>query len=215
MVNLRCSIVGDLLDWDLQSLVITTEAVLPMSWFTHPIGLLCWLSSPCDWSVSRGYDSWVICGIVLQVIYLFETCSPWLSPCTEGFDIMDWETVLPTLWFTCQIGLLWNCLLRVIKLLGGWPKLGLLFICLPRALLFFFKFASFLSIQRAFEPFQCSRTFFSSISGIETSWRAISIDYQLQVEVNSLIVFPPNWVILIILWLKSTQIWESGRIITW
>ena len=31
---------------------------------------------------------------------------------------------------------------------------------------FFFKFACFLSIQKVLEPFQCPRTFFSSISGI-------------------------------------------------
>ena len=71
------------------------------------------------------------------------------------------------------------------------------FSCLPAAALFF-KFASFLSIQRVFEPFQWPRTFFLSISGIKTSWRAINIDYPLHTEVNSLHVFPLNWVILII-----------------
>ena len=44
--------------------------------------------------------------------------------------------VLPTPRFTRPIGLLWNPLPRVKKLLGGWPKIGLLFIRLPAAALF-------------------------------------------------------------------------------
>ena len=112
--------------------------------------------------------------------------------------------VLPTPRFTCRIGLLSNRLPLVKKLLGRWPKIRLLFICLPLAA-FFFKFANFLSIQSVFEPFQWSRTFFSSISGIMTSWRAININYLLYGEVNNLIVFLPNWVIFIISLLKSTQ----------
>ena len=131
-----------------------------------------------------------------------------------------WHTVLPTLQFTRRIGLLWNRLLRVKILLGGWPKIGLLLIRLPAAALFFFffKLASFLSFQGVFEPFQCPRTFFASISGIKMSkmsWRAINIDYPLHGEVNNLIVFPPNWVVLIVLRLKNIQIWEIGRIIAW
>ena len=41
-----------------------------------------------------------------------------------------------------------------------------------------------------------------------------NIYYPLLAEVNNLIVFPPNWVILVILRLKSTQSWEIGRMIT-
>ena len=96
---------------------------------------------------------------------------------------------------------------------AGGLKLGYFSFVCPRQL-FFFKFASFLSIQRVFEPLQCPRTFFSSISGITTSYRAINIDNPLLAEVNNLIVFPPNWVISVILRLKSTQIWEIGRMIT-
>ena len=44
--------------------------------------------------------------------------------------------MLPTPQFTRPIGLLWNPLPRVKKLLGGWPKIGLLFIRLPAAALF-------------------------------------------------------------------------------
>ena len=47
------------------------------------------------------------------------------------------------------------------------------------------------------------------------SWKAINIDYPLNMEVNNLIVFLPNWVILIILQMKSTQILEIGCITTW
>ena len=65
------------------------------------------------------------------------------------------------------------------KLLGGWPKIGLLCIYLSsRGNSFIFRFDSFLlSIQRVFWVFS-------------------------------------NWVILIISLLKSTQIWESGHMIT-
>ena len=42
-----------------------------------------------------------------------------------------------------------------------------------------------------------SKNIYSSILGIKTSLRAINIDYPLHTEVDSLIVFPPNWVILI------------------
>ena len=91
---------------------------------------------------------------------------------------------------------------------AGGLKLGYFsFIC-PRRL-FFFKFVSFLSIQRVVEPCQCQRTFFSLISGIKTSWRAINIDYPLDAKVNNLIVFQPNWVI--ILGQKSTQTCEIGH----
>ena len=60
-------------------------------------------------------------------------------------------------------------------------------------------------LESFFEPFQWPKTFFSSI-----------YQYLLSTSCGRqhLIVFPPNWVILIILWLKSTKIWESGRMIT-
>ena len=58
----------------------------------------------------------------------------------------------------------------------------------PRQL-FFFKYATFPSIHRVFEPFQCPRTILSSISGIKTSRRAINIDYPLHRKINNLIVF--------------------------
>ena len=58
---------------------------------------------------------------------------------------------------------------------------------------------------------QSRKTFFSSISGIKTSWRAINMDYPYQVEVNNLIVLPPIWVNLDALLLNSTQILESGN----
>ena len=43
--------------------------------------------------------------------------------------------------------------------------------------------------KRVFEHFQCPRTFFSSISGVKMSWRAINIDYPPHPEVKNLIVF--------------------------
>ena len=54
---------------------------------------------------------------------------------------------------------------------------------------FFFKFDNFLSIQGVCEPFQCPRTFFLSNLRIETSWRAINIDYPLHAAVHNVINF--------------------------
>ena len=117
--------------------------------------------------------------------------------------------------FTRRIGLHWNRLPQVKTWLVGWPKFGLLFICLPAAALFSSNLPVSAQFREVFEPFQCPRTCFSSISGIKTSSSAINIDYPPHAEVINLIVFLPYWVILIILQPKSTQIWETGRIITW
>ena len=74
------------------------------------------------------------------------------------------HAVLPTPRFTRPIGLLWNRLPRVKKLLGGWPKIGLLFIRLPAAALFssnlpiscqFREFLSLINVQEhSFHQFQ-------------------------------------------------------------
>ena len=47
-----------------------------------------------------------------------------------------------------------------------------------------FKFASFLSIQICFEPFQCKRTSFPHEfkAGIKKSWRVTNVKFQLHVE---------------------------------
>ena len=122
--------------------------------------------------------------------------------------------MLPTPWFTRWIGLRYfeitchrskNCCPHSLKS-------GNLYICLPAEALLF-KYVSFLSIYRDFEPFQCWRTF-SSISGITTSWRAINNDYPVHAQVDNLIVFPPNWVFLVILLLKSTYffLWKLGEL---
>ena len=52
-----------------------------------------------------------------------------------------------------------------------------------------------------------SKNFLSSISVIKRSWRAISIDYPLH---QKFYCFLPNWVILVILLLKSILILETG-----
>ena len=44
--------------------------------------------------------------------------------------------------------------------------------------------------------------------------RIINMDYALFVDVNSFIVFPPNWVILVILPLESTQMWGNECVTT-
>ena len=60
----------------------------------------------------------------------------------------------------------------------------------------------------------CFHQFRARIQGLRRPGeQSISIIH-LHVEVNNVIVFPPNWVILIILGLKSTQIWEIRRVIT-
>ena len=112
--------------------------------------------------------------------------------------------------FTCPIGLLLKSPATgqkkqtVGRVTSNWAK--------SCSSSFFFQFASFMLIQRVFEPFQCPRTFFSSISGVKTSWRKIDINYPVYTGVNNQIVLPPNCVILFISWLKCTRI---GGIITW
>ena len=74
------------------------------------------------------------------------------------------RSVLPTPRFIRPIGLLWNPMPRVKKLLGGWPKIGLLFIRLPAAALFSSnlavscQFREFLSLfnaqEHSFHQFQ-------------------------------------------------------------
>ena len=77
------------------------------------------------------------------------------------------EAMLPILRFICQIELLLKMLAVCQKLFRELPKIRLLFICLPVAA--FFKFASFLSIQRDLWGF-----LMSYISMIKRSWRAIA-----------------------------------------
>ena len=81
--------------------------------------------------------------------------------------------------------------------------------------LFFLQICQFPVNSETVKPFQFPRTFYSWISGIKTSWRAISTwcDYSLHGEVDNQIVFPPNWAILIILLLKNAQIQKIGRVI--
>ena len=47
------------------------------------------------------------------------------------------------------------------------------------------------------------------------SWRAINIDYPHHAEVNSVIVFLPNWVIFIILRLKAPKFGKSQFAMVW
>ena len=115
--------------------------------------------------------------------------------------------VLPVPLFTRVIGLLWN---QVQKHCTSNLKFCS-FSCLPMTALFSLNFSlRFLSIQKRFEPEQPQWTILSSISGIKPSWRTINIDYPPHLKVGNLIppnfpVFPPNWVILVISLLKSTQ----------
>ena len=62
--------------------------------------------------------------------------SHWWFPHPHCSTMLHDYTVFPTPWFTGGIGLLWSRLQQVKKLLGGWPKIGLLFICPPAAALF-------------------------------------------------------------------------------
>ena len=98
---------------------------------------------------------------------------------------------------------------RKKKLLGGWPKVGVLFIWLPVAAFFFlfFHICQFSVNSESFEPLECPRSLFSSISSVKTSWKAININYPSQAEINNLMLFPRKWVILII----STQKYQNFR----
>ena len=129
-----------------------------------------------------------------------------------------WAPVLPTLQFTRRIGLFWNPLPQVKKLLGGWPKIGLLSILLPAAALFSSNLSVSCQFREFLSPFNVQEHSIHQFQGLrvlKTSWRAINIDYPLHAEVNCLIDIPPNWVILSFSLLKNTQIWEIGRIVSW
>ena len=55
---------------------------------------------------------------------------------------------------------------------------------------------------------------FQGLRILKTSWRAMDIDLSTSRGSHSLIIFPPNWVILSVLLQKSTQIWKIGHIIS-
>ena len=111
--------------------------------------------------------------------------------------------VLPTPRFTCQIGLLCH---RIKKLLGRWPKIGVLFTCLLAGALFssnllvshqFIKLSLFNVQKHSCHHFHGFGHPAITQLGLFTSptsqqWNCFSI----------------HWVILVTLWLKSTHIWE-------
>ena len=112
--------------------------------------------------------------------------------------------MLPTSWFTRRIGLLWNGLLRVKKLMGGWPKIGLLFIRLPTA-------APFSSICQFLVNLESPRIFFSSISGIKTSWRVINIEIHFTRKSTIWLFFRPiGWFWLFYDW-KAPKFGKLGK----
>ena len=125
------------------------------------------------------------------------------------------STLMPMPWLTRWIELLWNHLPLVKKLFGGWPKIGLLFICLPAAALFSSKFASFLSIQRVFELFNGQGHSFHKFLGLKHPGEQSTSIIHLHAEAKNRVVFLSNRVILIILPLKSTKFWQVGHMITW
>ena len=69
--------------------------------------------------------------------------------------------------------LLWNRLLRDKNLLGRWLKLGYFSSVCPRQLFFLQIYHFPVNSESFWAKFQCPRTFFSSISGIKASRRAI------------------------------------------
>ena len=97
--------------------------------------------------------------------------------------------------------------------MDGWPKIGLLFICLPAAALFSSnlpvscQFREFLSLfnfeEHSFHQFQRLRR-----PGEQS---ILTIHFTRKSTIVNIIVFLLNWVILIILWLLSTQILETGH----
>ena len=119
--------------------------------------------------------------------------------------IMACSALLPTPWFTRRIGLLWNRALKspVVgktkkkkkkKPFGGWPKIRLLFICLPVAG-HFFLICQFPFNSERFWAFSVSKNilFINFRDHIKTSWRWINTDYPLYVEVNNCFFHPVGW----------------------
>ena len=110
---------------------------------------------------------------------------------------LNQRTNLSFLYIYARLNNVWNRLPRVKKLLGRWLKIGLLFICLPTTALF----SSNLPVSCQF------REFLSIFNVQEHSFHQfLGLRHPAEQSIS---------MILIILWLKSTQIWEMGHIITW
>ena len=85
------------------------------------------------------------------------------------------------------------------KLLGDWPRIGLPFILLPMATLFLQILSISCQFREFLSPFDVQEHSIHQFQGLrvlKTLWRGINIDYLLHAAINSLIVFPLNWVIL-------------------
>ena len=112
--------------------------------------------SSLDLSVCTGF--WVPSS---RTVYSDKFSHPWKTLCIK---LQVTCTVLSTPRFTHWIVLLWNRLPRIKRLLGGWPIIGLLFICLPTVALFssnlpvscqFREFLSLINIRKhSFHQFQ-------------------------------------------------------------
>ena len=74
--------------------------------------------------------------------------------------------VLPTLQFTHRIELLWNRLPRVKKLLGGWPKIGLLLSICPRHSSFSSNLPDSCQFREFLSLFNVQEHFFHQFQGL-------------------------------------------------
>ena len=106
--------------------------------------------------------------------------------------------MLPSPQFTRQIGLLWNHLPWVKKMLDGWPNIGILSSVCPRQL-FFLQICLFPVNSESFWVISISKNIlfinFRDLRRHGGWWRAIDIDYPLRTEVKNLIFFRPIFMI--------------------
>ena len=99
------------------------------------------------------------------------------------------------------------------KLLGRWPKNWATFIHLPTAVLFSSNMPVSCQFREFLSLFNVQEHSFRQFQGLRHLGEQSILIFHLTRK--SAIVFPPNQVILIILQLKSTQIWKIGLIITY
>ena len=149
-----------------------------------------------------------------------------LQTCSSSYNQMHFKSmlclampslVLPVLQITCWIGLLWNLLPRVKKQSGDLKLalLGLLFICLTTAILsssnmsVSCQFEKFLNLFKGLQFFVFINFRDSAI--LESNQQGLSTN----ADINNQTIFPPIWVISIILWLINMQIWEIWHWTSW
>ena len=109
-----------------------------------------------------------------------------------------------------RIGLVWNCLPRVKILLGGWPKNGQFFICLPPAALFSSNLPVSFQFRGVLSLFNVQEHSFHQFQGLKHPGEQSILIIHFTHKVNNLnVFFHPIWFWLFYSW-KVPEFGKSG-----